>query len=164
MEYHYLIMSQTDMLKNEILEEILRERNNYYTLKKKTIDFWILISPNFLLEPEIKKNLELTNYFKENQKKEKYNSLNESHKNYSFFSVLISSDKNFINWAKLRIGFFENINNIDVYDNSIKSNGIYGFIKSNENNNVRNILSSNKYLLNSSFLISKYEKILEIIE
>jgi len=46
--YYYLIMSQIDMLENQVLEEILRERANYYFSKNKNIDFWLLISPNFL--------------------------------------------------------------------------------------------------------------------
>ena len=31
--YYYLMMSQIDMLENQVLEEILRERANYYWIK-----------------------------------------------------------------------------------------------------------------------------------
>ena len=40
--YYYLVMSQIDMLENQVLEEILRERANYYLSKNKNIDFWLL--------------------------------------------------------------------------------------------------------------------------
>jgi hypothetical protein len=52
-EYYYLIMSQSDFMQNQVLEEVLRERATYYNEKKKSLDFWVLISPNFI------KNLDL---------------------------------------------------------------------------------------------------------
>ena len=47
-KYYYIVMSQKDMLQNQVLEEILRERATYYISKKKTLDFWITISADFL--------------------------------------------------------------------------------------------------------------------
>ena len=45
-------MSQKDMLQNQVLEEILRERATYYISKKRTLDFWITISSDFLEDEE----------------------------------------------------------------------------------------------------------------
>lgn len=40
--YYFILMSQKDFLENQVIEEILRERANYYTSKDKIKDFWIL--------------------------------------------------------------------------------------------------------------------------
>ena len=53
-DYYYVIMSQKSLLENQVVEEILRERANYYISKKKPLDFWITISPNFLADSIIK--------------------------------------------------------------------------------------------------------------
>ena len=34
-KYYYIVMSQKEMLQNQVLEEIVRERANYYISKKK---------------------------------------------------------------------------------------------------------------------------------
>ena len=65
--YHYLIMSQKDLLQNQVIEEILREKSSYYAAQGKVPDYWILISPKFLEEENIKKELRETKFFK-NQK------------------------------------------------------------------------------------------------
>ena len=38
-KYYYILMSQKQMLQSEVLEEILRERANYYISKKKEFRF-----------------------------------------------------------------------------------------------------------------------------
>jgi hypothetical protein len=43
-------MSQKDLLQNQVLEEVLREKASYYNARKKNPDFWILIDPSFLYE------------------------------------------------------------------------------------------------------------------
>jgi hypothetical protein len=100
-KYYFLIMNQFDFFYDQCLEEILRERSAYYLDKKREIDFWILLNPFFL--NYFKKSIQISNYFKENQKKIKDNFGN------NYYSVLITQDKDFYSWMMLRIGYFEKI-------------------------------------------------------
>jgi hypothetical protein len=54
MKYFFIIASQQFLLTEEPLEEILRERIEYYRRKKMPIDFWLLPSPKFLDIPQLK--------------------------------------------------------------------------------------------------------------
>jgi hypothetical protein len=91
-------MSQTEMLTKFSLEELLRERTNYYNLKNLLIDFWITIEPNFIKNEEIINKIKKTNFFK------------RTTNNTSKYSMFITTNKEFYDWIKLRIGDFENIN------------------------------------------------------
>jgi len=46
--YYYIVMTQKNLLKNQVLEELLREKSNNYQVNKQQKDFWIVNSPNFL--------------------------------------------------------------------------------------------------------------------
>ena len=46
--YYYSIFSQKELLENQCIEEILREKNTYYLNQKIQRDFWLLISPKFI--------------------------------------------------------------------------------------------------------------------
>jgi hypothetical protein len=83
-------MSQKDMLQNQVLEEILRERATYYISKKRTLDFWITISSDFLEDEEIKKKIKLTNFY--NQQKQNI-SYQFQKKESDFYATLISTDQ-----------------------------------------------------------------------
>ena len=54
-QYYYLIMSQKSLLQNQVIEEILRERANYYSTHKRNNDFWLLVSPNFIYSNNLNK-------------------------------------------------------------------------------------------------------------
>jgi len=112
-KYYFLIMNQFDFFYDQCLEEILRERSAYYLDKKREIDFWILINPFFL--EYFKKSINISNYFKENKKKIKDNFGN------SYYSVLITQDKDFYSWMMLRIGYFEKVE-MDSFDSSKRPN------------------------------------------
>jgi len=76
-------MPALDFFRHEALEEILRERANFYTMNKKDTDFWILMNPSFIS-----------------------NESNESNKSsVNDYIVLISTSSTFIAWLKLRLGF-----------------------------------------------------------
>jgi hypothetical protein len=47
-KYYFIIASKQFLITEEPLEEILRERIQYYRITKKRIDFWLLPSPYFL--------------------------------------------------------------------------------------------------------------------
>nr|YP_010986271.1 hypothetical protein UYL67_pgp149 [Pachymeniopsis lanceolata]WOL37189.1 hypothetical protein [Pachymeniopsis lanceolata] len=82
--YYFAIASQNFLIKEEPLEEILRERTSYYKSTNKDIDFWLVLNPSFINKPElyaIKKQI-----------------ANES-------AAIVSFDKKFIQWLKLRISF-----------------------------------------------------------
>jgi hypothetical protein len=82
--YYFAIASQDFLLNEEPVEEVLRERINHYKSIKKIIDFWLVMNPSFVHAPEmikIKKQL-----------------IKPS-------AAIISEDRTFINWLKLRLGF-----------------------------------------------------------
>nr|QCI05810.1 hypothetical protein [Dasysiphonia japonica] len=82
--YYFALASQNFLLNEEPLEEILRERTEYYQNTNKDIDFWFVFDPTFLNFSKFDKN-----YINKN----------------SSYAAIISLDKNFIKWLKLRIGF-----------------------------------------------------------
>nr|YP_009391769.1 hypothetical protein [Acrosorium ciliolatum]ARW59913.1 hypothetical protein [Acrosorium ciliolatum] len=82
--YYFALASQNFLLNEEPLEEILRERTEYYQSSKKDIDFWFVINPNFVHSSYIEGfNTDL----------------------FNSYAAIISLDKYFIQWLKLRIGF-----------------------------------------------------------
>ena len=162
--YHFLLISQIDLFKNQVLEEVLRERANFYISQNKKQDFWILTFPNFIKNDNFLKIILNTNYCKKNK-----DSLYCLENKYPFFAAIISSNKDFINWVTLRTGFFETIdfckseNNLNNMDNSIsqdiKSNGLKGVL--NFNKLDLNPLSSSNFYLHPDVYLNKYKKILK---
>ena len=55
-------MSQKDFFENQVIEEILRERTNYYLAKNKIKDFWLLVSPDFVLSTDLIDKIKSTNF------------------------------------------------------------------------------------------------------
>ena len=153
-KYYYIIMSQIDMLQNQVLEEILREKANYYFSKNKSLDFWISISPKFINEFNLKEDIKLSNFYKQHSSEIITKNKNE------FYSALISLDKDFINWIKLRLGYFENQKNLKNQNigSSFISDGIYGEIDCTS----KNLLNYNKDFIHPYFYLSKYEKSLDL--
>lgn len=88
--YYYIIGSKNYLLKEEPIEEILRERSNYYLKKGKNIDFWLIndISKIELDAIEI-------------DKKYKDEILNKLDK----YLIVLSTNKSFISWLKLRFDY-----------------------------------------------------------
>lgn len=153
-KYYYLVMSQKDMLQNQIIEEILRERANYQLSKKKTLDFWVLIAPKFLTSTIMKEKISATNFFQQH-KSEIYDS-----KENSFYSCLVSLDKDFIKWIQLRLGYFENIEIKNLNISYCVSNGFFGEV--NSNFLEESPLISNRFFFNPKILSQKLEASFEI--
>ena len=121
MTYHYLIMSQVDFLKIQSIEEILRERANYYTLENSHQNYWIVMNPLFIRTKKVLQSIEKTVFYSQN-------------KNNLSYVALVSTNEAFVDWLRLRIGYFELLNSTN--DNStllkeIKSDGIMGQIELN---------------------------------
>jgi Protein of unknown function (DUF2488) len=72
------------LFEEEPLEEILRERINYYKSINKPIDFWILRNSSLINFPHLI-NIKKT--------------INQP------ISAIVSYNLHFINWIKLRVGF-----------------------------------------------------------
>ena len=82
LKYYFIIGSENFLLKQEPLEEVLRERVQNYNKKKKLLNFWIVKNPAFL----------------------KYYDFIEINSNLPENSVaIISTEKTFITWLKLRL-------------------------------------------------------------
>nr|AIA21234.1 hypothetical protein [Pyropia kanakaensis] len=82
--YYFALASQNFLLVQEPLEEVFRERVNYYQLNNKAIDFWLAPNPSFLEKPEMISFKTLVP--------------NDA-------VAIISTNPVFINWLKLRIGY-----------------------------------------------------------
>lgn len=82
--YYFAIASKKFLVNTEPVEEILRERTNYYKSISKDIDFWFIIDPKFISLSEFK---------------------NSKIKIPNTPAAIISLDQEFIQWLKLRIGF-----------------------------------------------------------
>ena len=82
--YYFIAASKKFLIEEEPLEEILKERRRNYKENNKTIDFWLLIKPQFL---------------KCSKLKELYS------KSPMPQAAVISTDKKFITFLKLRCEF-----------------------------------------------------------
>ena len=154
--YHYLLMSQQDLFESQVLEELLRERTNAYHVQNKKVDFWILINPTFTNNSEFLQKLRLTNFF--NQKKNNLVAYNETK---LFSGIILSSNEEFITWLSLRLGYFENIHSIKDSQSNYISNGIVGKIENTEKKiNINSSFKFSKNSLHPSFLIDKYQQLL----
>jgi hypothetical protein len=155
--YYYLILSQKDIVENQVLEEILRERTSYYISKNKIKDFWTLMSPKFIQNLKLDKKILDTNFY--SQKKEEIS----TNTNQKFYASLISLDKDFINWIQLRLGYFENIN--QHVDSKLKSkyvsDGISGQFLLGDLKNT-SPLDYNENLIHPDLILKKYKSVLNL--
>lgn len=82
--YYFVIASQDFLIREEPIEEILRERMNHYNKYNRKIDFWLMLDPFFL-------NADTMKDIKSNLKKPS--------------AAIVSLDSKFIDWLKLRLGY-----------------------------------------------------------
>jgi hypothetical protein len=152
MNYQFLLLSQKSMLKNQVLEELLRERSNYYFSKSRPLDFWILISPSFL--SFFHQKIQQSSFFIQN--KDEILSKDK----LPFYSLIISSNTDFINWIKLRLGYFVDINDsFSAAEKVYTTDGICGIIDSNFLDS--STFSSLDHFLHPDLLSEKYKQIFE---
>ena len=159
MNYFYILMAQKDLLENEVIEELLRERASAYLLQNKRNDFWVLLSPKFVKEEFFKSQILKTNFYqqKKNTIVVSENDLNPS----EFYAAIVSSNKEFITWMSLRLGYFENINENKKSNEHSRytSNGISGTLT-----DVKfSPLESNQNDLHPSILVKEFEKLLKVM-
>jgi hypothetical protein len=83
MDYFYLLTSKNFIFEKEPIEEIFRERINYYSSYNRTVDFWILNSIETLKNKFFSKEL-------------------KGVKNLENYVFIISTNQNFIDWLHLR--------------------------------------------------------------
>jgi hypothetical protein len=77
--YYFIVGSRQFLINEEPLEEVLRERIQYYSRTKKRIDFWLVPEATFLNTMSLKEKLP---------------------KNVL---AIVSTNKIFITWLKLRL-------------------------------------------------------------
>nr|QWK43650.1 hypothetical protein [Desmarestia aculeata] len=82
--YYFVLASNDFLFSEEPIEEILRERYQYYKRINLPLDFWLIRSPKFLQTLEMQ---ELRNKL-------------DSSKSYS---AIVSTDEIFVRWLKLRL-------------------------------------------------------------
>lgn len=87
-KYHFVIGSSKFLLKNEPLEEMLRERAQFLRREKKPITFWVIKSPKFLKSPQL------------NDLRSK---IGEAGLSEVELTAIISVDQTFTTWLKLRL-------------------------------------------------------------
>ena len=168
--YHFLLFKQLDLFRNEVLEEVLRERINFYTTQNKQQDFWVLTFPNFLKDKTILQKVSNTAYGVQH-----YDTLFPMGSKYPFMSAVISTNKEFINWLSLRAGFFENMDlsvsaspkgteeqpSVTMGQNIIASNGLRGeiTIDPSKENNINPLSSS--YYVHPTLMVERFKKALQ---
>lgn len=150
MKYYYLVMTQQDFLKNQVIEEILRERINYYVSKKQPLDFWVILSPSFLFSSSLLEKISQSNFYTQKKEFIEFN-------NFPYFATLISTNPDYLGWLKLRLGYFENIIENSALNSSFRSDGIYGIFQ--ENSSPFESIPNN---IHPSILLDKYKKSLEM--
>lgn len=82
--YHYVLASQTFLLEEEPIDEVIRERTRNYQEREKEIDFWVVKQPAFLEAPEM-------------------NAIKNQCPQPAV--AIISTDLQFITWLKLRLEY-----------------------------------------------------------
>lgn len=80
-QYYFVIASKKFLLKEEPLEEVLRERFQYCLRENKYMNFWLIQSPKFL-------EIEIMNHLKKKIPNE--------------LTAIVSTNEPFIRWLKLR--------------------------------------------------------------
>lgn len=87
-KYSFVIGSSKFLLKNEPLEEMLRERAQFLKREKKPITFWLVKSPKFLNSSQLSgiKNELLAAGLSDVE-----------------LTAIVSLDRSFITWLKLRL-------------------------------------------------------------
>lgn len=82
--YYYVLASQRFLMEEEPLEEVLRERTRHFQEQEKEIDFWLVPQPAFLENPEMSA---------------------VKAKCPQPAAAIISTDKGWITWLKLRLEY-----------------------------------------------------------
>ncbi len=155
--YYYLVMTQKDLLKNQGIEEILRERATYYSMKKRPRDFWVLVSPKFIYSPLILKQIQNSNFYSQKKNLLSSSLLN----NLDFYGALVSLDKDFINWMQVRFGAFEILgDNKQEKTKETKFDGVRG--EFSETSLIHNPLSSSVNFLHPDILLNRNEDFLKL--
>jgi hypothetical protein len=160
--YHYLLMSQKDLLQNQGIEEILRERAHHYSIRKKSRDFWVLISPTFIYSQSIFDSIQKSNFYFQKESLVKSSFLPNG--TVDFYSALVSTDKDFINWMQVRLGAFEDIstNQKNNLDKTIKFDGIRGYFQFNQNKDRKNPFESFSNYIHPDILLERNNKFLKL--
>lgn len=103
-KFYYIIFSQQDFCENEVLEETLRERSFYYMNRTMAVDFRIIISPDLIQDKDISQRLKSTYFFMS-----KSEDLRKGSDPYFYTVVLATTNNFFVDWLKLRFGYFEDL-------------------------------------------------------
>ena len=144
-------MTQKNLLKNQVLEELLREKSNNYQINKQQRDFWIINSPNFLEELKLTERIKNSNFYRNNRD------------DINYFSCLVSLDKKYIQWIELRLGYFENIKDLNTLNSQkFVSDGIVGSVDLEENSSIL-VLNENKLRVDSNILTNEFDYIINKI-
>ena len=98
------------------------------------------------------KNFNLINQIKNS------NFYKDNKNNLEYLCSIVSSDKKYIQWIELRLGYFEDIKNINS-KNYYTSDGISGSFEINN----ENILIENKLKIDPNFIAKEYEYIIDKI-
>jgi hypothetical protein len=147
-------MTQQDFLKNQVIEEIIRERTNFYINRKDCLNFWILMSPLFLESTKLIEKIKKTNFYF--QKKDDF----ENGKN-RYSSVIISNSYEYICWLKLRLGYFENLDEDLIINKGFRSDGLIGSIESNELDSSISLFDTVLNNIHPNILVNNYKKALD---
>ena len=152
--YYYILMTQKSLFDSQVIEEILREKTNYYKTSKKQKNFWVLTSPKFISQEKVVENIK-NSYFYEINKE-----------NIKYLGAIVSTDKSWIRWLELRIGYFEDNQRLHkdldklVGKLEYTSDGISGSF--DLDNNL--MLLENSYRIDPAIIAKEYEYIDSVLD
>jgi hypothetical protein len=114
------------------------------------------MSPTFINYLELGQKITQTNFY--NQQKDEILSGGDR----EFYGSIVSLDRDFINWIKLRLGYFEDIlqNEDPEFKNSFVSDGISGSFSSVSSN--ISPLKYNGKMINPDVILQKYKSVLSL--
>ena len=148
-DYYYVIMTQKDLLLNQVIEEVFREKVSYYVAQGKEIDFWTLISPKFIEEEQLNVKIRKTRFFVD--QKDKIVMDWSSGNTTEFYAALVSTNEEYIRWLKLRFGYFEDIDDLtNKTIPQVASDGVCGTLHIDEKKPLSSVLEQNCFKLHSN--------------
>jgi hypothetical protein len=127
---YYIAMRGENLIRNQVLEEILRERANHRIANNEPLDAWIAHEEyeqefgRILIDAYVDIDQVLgTKYYSQNKAEIEKLDNPKTH-----FSYLYSSSIKFITWIRLRLGYFEDVNKSldDKPSGEYISDGLYG--------------------------------------
>jgi hypothetical protein len=143
--FYYIIMSQREILLGQVIEEILREKTNRHVTLGVSPDFWLLVSPFFIGEEKLDAKIRTSKFYQDKKDSVIVEWAGGGYQ--EFYAALVTPDENYMNWIKLRLGYFEDIeaSRDSLASTSYTSDGVCGTLMISEDDKFRTMVLASNY-------------------